>query len=337
MQYDVFISYSSKDVAIAEQICQTLENKGIKCWMASKSLEPGNIYASEIVRGIKNSQIFILVYTSNSNMSQHVMNEVDRAFYYHKIIVPFMVHDIPMSEDLSYYLSRTHWLAAYSNMLEAYNILSSEVFNYLGKAGDSKNNQSKKDTGESPEKIFQKAKSLYSGLDYVGAFATFKTAAERGHVTAQYNLGVMYSLGRGTSCNETEAFRWFYQAAKQGDEDAQYAVGMRYDRGNGVVRDTAAAVKWLRMSAESGSAKAQYVLANKFYYGEGVSRNYQAALSWYKKAAKQNHVDAQRVLGCMYEYGQGVTQSNDAAIFWYEKAAGQGNSYAIERLKTLKK
>lgn len=338
MKYDVFISYSSKDVLIAEKVCQALECKGITCWMAPKSLEPGKSYASEIVRGIKNSQIFVLVFSSNSNMSQHVMNEVDVAFNSHKRIVPFMIHDIPMSEDLSYYLSRTHWLVAYSDMTEAFNELTKDVCKYLGRESPAEDSCKKEDKNEdSPERIFLKGKASYSSLDYLEALASFKNAAERGHVTAQYNLGVMYSKGQGTIRNEMEAFRWFYQAAKQGDRDAQFVIGTRYDKGNGVICDKVAAVKWLRMSAESGNIKAQYALANKFYYGEGVSRNYQAALKWYKKAAKQNHVDAQRVLGCMFEYGQGVAQSDETAIFWYEMAAEQGNTFAIERLKELKK
>lgn len=338
MKYDVFISYSSKDVDVAEKVCQTLENKKITCWMAPKSLEPGKSYASEIVRGIKNSLIFVLVFSSNSNTSQHVMNEVDIAFNSHKTIVPFMIHDIQMSEYLSYYLSRTHWLVAYSDMAEAFNELTKDVCKYLGRESPAEDSCEKEDKNEdSPERMFIKAKSFYSGLNYFDALACFKNAAERGHVTAQYNLGVMYSKGQGTIRNEMEAFRWFYQAAKQGDRDAQLVIGIRYDKGNGVRCDKVAAVKWLRMSAENGNPKAQYVLANKFYYGEGVNRNYQAALKWYKKAAKQNNVDAQRVLGCMFEYGQGVIQSNDSAIFWYEKAANQGNVFAIERLKILRK
>lgn len=335
MKYDVFISYSSKDIDVAERLCQHLENNAIKCWMAPNSLEPGRSYASEIVRGIKNSQIFVLVFSSNSNISQHVMSEVDVAFNSHKTIVPFIIHDIPMSEELSYYLSRTHWLIAYSNIIEAFKELTKDVLNYLGRECKAADDHEGNKTEETPENLFLKGKSFYSCLAYEEAFAYFKKAAERGHVTAQYNLGVMYTKGKGIKTNQVEAFRWFFLAAKQGDADAQYAVGLRYDSGKGVLPDSTEAVKWLRMSAESGNSKAQFALANKFYYGECVSRNYQAALRWYKKAAKQNCIDAQRILGCMFEYGQGVPQNYETASFWYKKAAEQGDSFATERIKIL--
>ena len=87
MKYDVFISYSTKDKAIADVVCNTLENNGIHCWIAPRNIQPGKPYAREIINGIVSSKALLLIYPSNSNSAEHVINEVDAAFNAKKTIV----------------------------------------------------------------------------------------------------------------------------------------------------------------------------------------------------------------------------------------------------------
>ena len=90
MKYDVFISYSTKDKAIADVVCNTLENNGIHCWIAPRNIQPGKPYAREIINGIASSKALLLIYTSNSNSAEHVINEVDAAFNAKKTIYRFI-------------------------------------------------------------------------------------------------------------------------------------------------------------------------------------------------------------------------------------------------------
>ena len=57
MQYDVFISHSSADLAISEKLYEYLESNGIKCWIDSKNVT--GLYARSIIEGIKLSQIMV--------------------------------------------------------------------------------------------------------------------------------------------------------------------------------------------------------------------------------------------------------------------------------------
>jgi len=58
--------------------------------------------------------------------------------------------------------------------------------------------------------------------DYKKAYEHFKVAAEAGHPQAQYNLGVMCQNGMGVRKSLSEADRWFTAAAKAGiDGDLQ--------------------------------------------------------------------------------------------------------------------
>lgn len=120
---DVFISYSSKDKAIADDVCSALENSGIKCWIAPRNIQPGAPYARAIINGIYSAEIFLLILTSDSNDSEHVINEVDIAFNAKKNIIPFFVEEVAMNPELNYYLSRKQWFIAYPNSRERLDVL----------------------------------------------------------------------------------------------------------------------------------------------------------------------------------------------------------------------
>ena len=118
MTIDVFISYSSKDKSIADAICHNMEDHGITCWMAPRDVIPGEAYAHQIIRAIKQCSAVVLVFSPNANQSEHVGNEIDKAFNAKKPIIPFVVEMTEVSEDLDYYLSRKHWLVAYPDYKE---------------------------------------------------------------------------------------------------------------------------------------------------------------------------------------------------------------------------
>lgn len=131
MKYDVFISYSTKDKAIADVVCNTLENNGIHCWIAPRNIQPGKPYAREIINGIASSKALLLIYTSNSNSAEHVINEVDAAFNAKKTIIPFLVEDVTMNPELVYYLARKHWLVAYPDYKQKLGVLVDTICNIL--------------------------------------------------------------------------------------------------------------------------------------------------------------------------------------------------------------
>ena len=131
--HDVFISYSSKDKAVANAVCHVLEQHGISCWIAPRDVQPGIPYAREIISGIENCQLMILIFTCHSNISEHVASEIDVAFNKGKIIVPLLADETPMNEDLKYYLGRKHWLVAYPDFEQKFGELVQSVSNILGR------------------------------------------------------------------------------------------------------------------------------------------------------------------------------------------------------------
>ena len=112
-QFDVFISHSSHDKAVADHICEMLEKNGITCWIAPRDIRPGQRYAIEIMRGLKSCLAMVLVFSKYSNRSQHVANELDHAFNENKPIIPFLIDETPFNDEFDYYLSRKQQLIAY--------------------------------------------------------------------------------------------------------------------------------------------------------------------------------------------------------------------------------
>jgi HJR/Mrr/RecB family endonuclease len=112
-------------------------------------------------------------------------------------------------------------------------------------------------------------------------------AAERGDVSAQFALGLLYSEGKQTEQNDQEAAKWWQRAAELGYADAQLALGWTYAIGRGVIQDDRAAVTWLRKAAEQGNAEAQWRLASMLEVGRGAAINSSEAMKWWRKAAGQ--------------------------------------------------
>ena len=136
MAHDVFISHSNQDKTVASAICSRLEQAGIRCWIAPRDVRPGRNWGSEIIRGLDNAKVMIVVLSANANESPPVMNEVERAFHKRIAIIPVRTEEVMPSEALEYFLSPKHWLDAFNPPLEAHiDRLARTVEEYLVEQG----------------------------------------------------------------------------------------------------------------------------------------------------------------------------------------------------------
>ncbi|HEY2711757.1 MAG TPA: TIR domain-containing protein [Chthoniobacterales bacterium] len=107
----VFISHSHRDAEASAEILAALEERGVKCWTAPRDVPPGGSYAEAILTAIENASCFVLVYTENSNVSPHVLREVERALSYGANIIPVRFDGSSVSKSLDYLLATVHWLS----------------------------------------------------------------------------------------------------------------------------------------------------------------------------------------------------------------------------------
>lgn len=135
MSHDVFISYCSEDKDVADAVCAGLEADKIRCWIAPRDVPPGENWGGSIARGITSSKIMVVIFSSHTNRSRHVMNEIERAVSHEVTIIPFRIEAVTPSEDLELFISSCHWLDALTPPLEAKIAeLSHAVQRALGKA-----------------------------------------------------------------------------------------------------------------------------------------------------------------------------------------------------------
>lgn len=106
---DIFISYSSKDEKIANEICTFFEREGISCWIAPRNIEVGKEYGGEIIKGIEECKVFFLCLSNASNESQHVLREVERAVNRKLPIIVYQYEETTLSQSLEYFLASTQW------------------------------------------------------------------------------------------------------------------------------------------------------------------------------------------------------------------------------------
>jgi hypothetical protein len=90
----------------------------------------------------------------------------------------------------------------------------------------------------------------------------YRPAAERGDAGAQFNLGRLYSQGRGAAPDFAQALAWFRKAAEQGHAEAQVRLADMLAKGLGGPKNAALAIKWYRAAAAQGDSDAAFALAD---------------------------------------------------------------------------
>lgn len=118
MSHDVFISYSTKDKIIADAVCAKLEESKIRAWIAPRDVPAGANFAESIINAIDACKVFILIWSANTNTSEHILTELNQAFDQGITIIPFRIQDVQPTSAMRYYIGRTHWLDALTPPLE---------------------------------------------------------------------------------------------------------------------------------------------------------------------------------------------------------------------------
>ncbi len=190
--------------------------------------------------------------------------------------------------------------------------------------------------------------------DPVKAADYFRQAAELGDARAQYNLTMLYRIGRHIP--KAEAQKWARSSAELGDTDGQYMHGMFL-----MAHSPPEAFKWLRQSAEKGNADAQFEIGMMYLRGMCVTRSILDAQTWLAKATKarsikavetgfQLRLDEPTAIRLLGEANNGSTVAAfrlakmlwlamqfEDSIAWLEKAAAMGSPEAMQRLSDLHK
>ena len=129
--YDAFISHSSQDKKKAYKICESLEERGLKIWIAPRDIRPGRQYGEEITYGVRLSRCLVILLSKSANESVNVAAEAEEARKAGIPIFPVRIEGVQPSSKLSFYVSATQWIDAWSgSLLDHVDALASSLKNY---------------------------------------------------------------------------------------------------------------------------------------------------------------------------------------------------------------
>jgi uncharacterized protein len=145
-------------------------------------------------------------------------------------------------------------------------------------------------------------------------------AADAGIPMGREELADLY----GSSGNYAKSLEWHKQEAEKGDPVAQFDLALMYDLGRGVTRDYAEAMKWYRKAADQGYAPAMTNIAILYYNQEGVNRDLVQAYAWFVRAKLAHDPRADDLLQMTMDKlkGEQIRQGEALAADWHpEKPA----------------
>ena len=105
--HTLYLCSFATDRGLAESAVRILESNGFSCWVAWRDIPEGVPYAAAIVQGIREARIVLVLLTSSSRVSPHVLREVETAVAANHPILSVQIAGSLPDEALGYYLGPT--------------------------------------------------------------------------------------------------------------------------------------------------------------------------------------------------------------------------------------
>lgn len=128
LEYDVFLSHSSKDKAVVRPLARRLRKDGLTVWFDEWVLKPGDSIPARVEEGLEHSRVLVLCMSANAFASEWAQLEAgtfrfrdplnkDRRF------IPLRLDEAPIKGSLAQFLyikwPRTNHRREYAKLLEA--------------------------------------------------------------------------------------------------------------------------------------------------------------------------------------------------------------------------
>lgn len=94
----LFLSYNQYNAAVAQEIKEELEQRGIFVWRAPEDVSIGEHYLPEEMDAIEKCDAFMILLSSTSQVSKEVRIEFEKALELNKKILPIWVEDCAQEE-----------------------------------------------------------------------------------------------------------------------------------------------------------------------------------------------------------------------------------------------
>ena len=151
-------------------------------------------------------------------------------------------------------------------------------------------------------------------------------AADAGVPMGREELANLYG-SKGIE-NHEKSFEGYSQAAQESSPTAQFDLALLYDLGRGVPRNYEEAMKWYRKAADQGYAPAMTNIGILYYNQEGVKRDLVEAYAWFVRAKLAQDPRAADLLQMTMDKlkGDQVRQGETLAANWHPQKPSAGGA-----------
>ena len=127
-QFDVFLSHSSKDIAVMREVAALLKKDGVRVWLDEDQINPGDSIPAKIEEGLEHSRVLVLCMSANAFGSDWAQLEAGTFRFRDPLnkerrFIPLRLDDAPIKGSLGQFL-HINWRQAdreqeYAKLLEA--------------------------------------------------------------------------------------------------------------------------------------------------------------------------------------------------------------------------
>jgi hypothetical protein len=96
----IFISYSSRNQQIVEQLFRQLKQSGYHAWLNTESIPKGDHWYDEMVNGLRDTDLLILMVSKDAMASKWVAQEWQAFLQTGRKIIPLLLEECEAPEDL---------------------------------------------------------------------------------------------------------------------------------------------------------------------------------------------------------------------------------------------
>ena len=169
-KYDVFISYSRKDTAVAEKIVKAFGKAGITYFIDEQGIGGGLEFPAVLAEAIRNSRVFLFLASRNSYQSKFTQSEIVYAFNKKRKdeIIPYIIDDSDLPEELAFTFSAINWRRMAKHPVDT--VLVNDILQKVKRSKDSDASQELVDNHQeqivaSPQNAMNKATSFFSKFE----------------------------------------------------------------------------------------------------------------------------------------------------------------------------
>lgn len=300
-QYVAFLSHSSKDSELVNNVYERLKQTSYKPWKSPQDILLGKPYAQSIIEGIKECHFFLIFISSASMASEDVLSELEIAHRYRKIILPIFIEDVQLNNELQYYLSRKQWINAYNKDVDWYSMVVDAMTDHLG--GNTSIKQKEQANlciyewseilqfrnsfdGEELDILFEKAYSLWTSGEHSQAFQKFAYLTLHNFSKSFGYLGLCYEFGEGVERDVKKMIACYNMAIERKEYLGVYRLGMYL---SSIAKyDEALSLYMSCINDGWATADAYYKVGLLYEEGNGVKRNLSTAVEYFRQAYAKN-------------------------------------------------